>query len=59
MLKLSHRTSLNQHYILSEREKSAQEIDKDEKYQVYLELINELEKDGKEKIATETRGSIL
>jgi hypothetical protein len=33
------------------QEKLIQEIEKDEKYQVYLELITELEKEGSEKMA--------
>jgi len=40
-------------------EKLAQEIEKDEKYQIYLELITELEKEGSEKMAYEILRRIL
>jgi len=41
------------------KDKLAQEIEKDEKYQIYLELISELEKEGKEKMAYEILKRIL
>ena len=41
------------------KEKLAQEIKEDEKYQIYLELINELEKEGSEKMAYEILRKIL
>ncbi|MFQ6039812.1 MAG: hypothetical protein ACE5PV_03065 [Candidatus Poribacteria bacterium] len=40
-------------------EKLAQEIKEDEKYQIYLELITELEKEGSEKMAYEILRKIL
>ena len=41
------------------KEKLAQEIKEDEKYQIYLELITELEKEGSEKMAYEILRKIL
>jgi len=41
------------------KEKLAQEIKEDEKYQIYLELITELEKEGKEKMAYDILKKIL
>jgi len=41
------------------KEKLAQEIKEDEKYQIYLELITELEKEGSEKMAYEILSRIL
>ena len=41
------------------QEKLAQEIKEDEKYQIYLELITELEKEGSEKMAYEILRKIL
>ena len=41
------------------KEKLTQEIAKDEKYQIYLELITELEKEGSEKMAYEILKRIL
>jgi len=40
-------------------EKLAQEIEKDEKYQIYLELMDELEKEGSEKMAYDILTRIL
>jgi len=41
------------------KEKLAQEVKEDEKYQIYLELITELEKEGSEKMAYEILSRIL
>jgi len=41
------------------KEKLAQEIEKDEKYQIYFELITELEKEGAEKMAYDILRKIL
>jgi len=41
------------------KEKLAREIEEDEKYQIYLELITELEKEGSEKMAYEILKKIL